>query len=167
MKNTSLFLSAMAGIALIVMPSCKKEMIQDEKQPISESVSANLNKDESYAYSLPAASGPEEFKIVKQSEHGTISQIEKDASGNMVYNYTPATGFTGTDQVVIANGKEGPPQGKCGPPNGAHPAQGEHHEESKKHHPKKRGHHHGGCHKGQKHMITINFIVVDGAVISE
>ena len=144
MKRITLVL-AITGIALIVMPSCRKE--GTEKPPIEETVNANVNANESYSYTLPANSSGN-FNIIQQSAHSSVSQIEKDASGNTVYNYTPANGFTGMDVVVISNEKEG--HHDCD-----HDGRKEHHGECRHH-----GwfHHYGKCHhhECQKHKITFN-----------
>ncbi len=128
-----------ACVALISMPSCKKE---HNAPPINETVNTNLNVDQTYSYTLPANANPEGFKISTQSSHASVSTIAKDASGNFVYNYTPTSGYTGADNVVISNGGE-EHHGNCG----GHHGNGQH-----------KGKHHGSDDDDddQEHTITIN-----------
>ncbi len=150
MKKTTL-LFAIASLALLTMASCEKE--DSEKPASSETINTSLKINESYTFTLPATSKPEDFKIVTQGTHSSISQISKDASGNITYNYTPAAGYTGADMVVLSNEEEEGHHGKCG----------RHHEGN---HRKKHHRHHDDDNEadGQKHIITINFTIANGTL---
>jgi|GEM_PF-2048778 len=141
MKKAALLL-ALASVVVIEMQSCKKE--PSPKLPVAETHNIQLKANESYTFTLPQAR--EEYRITTQGSHYTISEVGKDASGNMIYRYTPVQDYTGTDQVVLSNAKdEHPPQhGNCGSKPSLLPP------------PK---HSHGDCDKdkGDHYIVTINF----------
>ena len=154
MKKTSLLL-AIAGITFITLPSCKKQEQEQPQPPVAETVNASVKVNQVYSYTLPANEGPEPYAIVKQSDHSGTSVIEKNASGNFVYSYTPSANFTGTDVIVVSDDREA--HGSCGHPDCNHP----------EHHPNKLFRH-GNCqhHAKQKHIVTFNFTVENVTTVS-
>lgn len=137
-------LLAFAGIAMIGIQSCKKE--EKPKPPVLQSYDVQLKANEAYTFTLPKNKRNDPYEITSQSNHYTISAVGEDASGNRIYQYTPAKDYAGTDRVVIANPKEEhPDHGKCGPkPPMIHPK-----------------HPHGDCDKDEEdhYIVTINFTI--------
>jgi len=132
-----------ASALIAGMASCKKG--QMPKEAIKQTVNVDLKTNEAYTLVLPKNLRDDPYEITTQAGHFSISQVGVNASGERIFQYTPATGFIGTDQVVVSNDQEREehemhPQGP--PP------------------PK---HMNGGCNKtkGEEdhYIITINFVV--------
>jgi hypothetical protein len=149
MKKMALVLAA-ASFSMVVMQSCKKKE-EDHKPPIQQTVAAQLRANEAYTLTLPKNKRNDEYVVVTQPAHSSVSEVGVDVSGNRIYKYTPALDYTGSDQVVVANPREeGPHQGKP------------------KHHLFPHPHHHGDCDGGEEdhYIITINFTVDNSAAVS-
>lgn len=100
----SIFMFAFAGLVLAIMPSCQKEKVN---AVVTKTVDATLKVNETYTFTLPAQEGDDAYEITTQASHYTVSKVGLDATGaNMVYEYTPALDFVGTDQVVITTTEE-------------------------------------------------------------
>lgn len=114
MKKAALLL-AFASVVTIGIQSCKKE--EAPKPPVTETYNVSLKVNEAYTFTLPESKPDDAYEITNQSTHYSISEVGKNAEGKSIYQYTPAPGYTGTDQVVLSNLKEGqrPPHEKCGP----------------------------------------------------
>jgi hypothetical protein len=154
MKKMTLVL-ATASLIAIGTQSCKKE--ENHKPPITETYSVQLKANEAYTFSLPKNKRDDAYEITTQSTHYTISQVGKDASGNRIYQYTPALNYVGADQIVVANPKEDDQDHD----NGGKP---EHHHLLPPPH-----HGHGDCDGGEEdhYIITINFTIENTSVTSK
>jgi hypothetical protein len=102
MKKTALIL--LSSIVLLVSASCKKTEV--DVQPVTTTVSALLKTSETYTYTLPQNVSDDAFQITAPAGHSSMSQLTTNATGNLVYQYTPAVDFTGTDNVVISTVEE-------------------------------------------------------------
>ncbi|MFL5765675.1 MAG: hypothetical protein ACJ77K_17145 [Bacteroidia bacterium] len=102
MKKAAILFVAAALLSGIT--SCKKE--EQHKPPIQETLNIELKANEAYTFTLPRNKRNDSYEITSQAAHYSISTVGEDASGNRIYQYTPATDYTGTDAVVIANPKE-------------------------------------------------------------
>ena len=125
MKKTMLLI--VAGAILGGMYSCKKEEDTLTSTPITQTIDVRLKAGESYSYSLPQNKRNDPYSITTPAQHASLSQVTVSATGERVYNYTPANGFLGSDQVVVSNedlnnssssasqcpGHSGPPHGNC------------------------------------------------------
>ncbi len=101
----------------IVLLSCSKQSINDEVSPrLTNIINATIAPNQSYHFTI---SDPGEVSIVKQAKHYKTSETALEAeSGKMIYNYTPAQNFTGTEEIILTNKKAVPiVYGGC---NGSH-----------------------------------------------
>lgn len=104
--STKFTLPAMVlGMALFCL-SCSKtsqqEMVLRPSAPATNVVNAAVLPDG--LYELPVSS--ENVKIYKQAEHFELSVVGVDAKNGMIkYRYSPAKGFTGTDEVTLSETK--------------------------------------------------------------
>lgn len=140
MKKTILML-AIAGVISIGNTSCKKEKMP--KEAIKQTINVNLKMDENFTFLLPKNLRDDAYEITRQAVHYSFSEVGINASGNRIYQYMPATGYTGTDQVIVSNDEER--EMHQTPPKGPHPLR-----------PLKKG-----C-KGpeeEHYIITINFVI--------
>lgn len=105
MKKTIVIL-ATASALFTTMVSCKKKDMQAEKEAITQTVDVSLNTNESYLFTLPKNLRDDPYEITTQASHFSISELGVNASGERVYKYTPAQGYTGTDQIIVSNDQE-------------------------------------------------------------
>jgi hypothetical protein len=97
MKKVSIIIT-IASALLIFNSCCKKP--QENAGP-DKQLDVNLSSGQNYQLDL----GQDDGAITEQASNSSRSAILTDnASGNQIYNYTPASGFEGTDQVVITTG---------------------------------------------------------------
>jgi hypothetical protein len=141
MKNL-IFISAIP--ALMLFSNCKKH---DASTGEVKEIAATVNNNETYTLDL----GASDFSIAKQASNFSSSALTADqASGNLIYNYTPASGFQGTDEVNISSG-----QAASCEHHGGHHGCGNHHScGGKEHH--KCGHSCGG--KGLTYHIKLTVV---------
>ncbi len=140
MKKAILMLVAASAI-IVGTTSCKKERMP--KEAITQTETVNMNADESYTFTLPKNLRNDPYEITHEASHFSLSEVTTNASGDMVYKYTPANGYVGTDEVTLSNDQER--EEHKGHPAG--PSQG--------------GHHKGNCEGGEEdhYIITIKFTV--------
>jgi hypothetical protein len=105
----------------------------------TETVNATISANTGYSYALPKIGSGSESKITVSAQHAFISVIAADNNGNAVYQYTPASGYSGTDAVVVTTtGEE--EHGGC------------HHGNS--------GHHHDNDEDDKTTVTTFNLTIV-------
>ena len=97
MKNIFPLL-AIAGMA-VAASSCTKTQTQD--RTVTDTYTQTLRVDESHEFALPANPHHAPYQIAVQPAHAGLGGLSKDGSGNDVYQYTPASGYVGTDRVVL------------------------------------------------------------------
>ena len=90
--------------AVLILASCSKEDAVISSVTSAPAVSAtqvvNATVTADNTYELPLTSSA--IEIHKQAAHFTLSAIGTDAKkGTAVYQYLPAKGFTGTDEVTL------------------------------------------------------------------
>lgn len=90
---------AIAGIACLTI-SCGKETVTTGP-PSEEIINVSLPRDASYTYNLGTYGRDRTPVITRQPSNYLVSRIIVTEGGNAVYNYQPAEGFTGDDEVVI------------------------------------------------------------------
>ncbi len=105
MKKTIVLLAA-ASAMLTLGVSCKKKDLHVEKDAITQTENVSLSADESYLFTLPKNLRNDPYEITTQASHYSISEVGVNSSGERIYKYTPAQGFTGTDVVVVSNDQE-------------------------------------------------------------
>ncbi|MGZ3862592.1 MAG: hypothetical protein ACXVPN_02235 [Bacteroidia bacterium] len=142
----------MAGIVALSATACRKKEMPP-KPPVQQTVDVALKTNQAYTFTLPKNKRNDAYEITANPQHAMISKLGADASGNFVYEYTPVSNFSGTDQVIVANDQE-----------------------LREHagHPKPRPHlfpHHprGDCANGEEedhYVITFNFTVEPNAKTS-
>lgn len=91
-------------LVVLILASCSKEdavISSGNPNPAinaAQVINAAVNSD--FTYELPLTSPG--IQIHKQASHFSLSAIGVDAKkGNAVYQYLPAKGFTGTDEVTL------------------------------------------------------------------
>ena len=161
MKNKiSILLSV---IVLFAIQSCTK---QNQNITVTQTVSAKISANETYTYTLPTNVSSHDFQISVSGNHSSVSAIQKDASGNLTYIYTPALNYTGADQIVlstnieVAGSTEHHDNCSSGNHDGNHPdndGDGDHHGEHPHHENNNREHGHQDADKNM--VITINLTV--------
>ena len=104
--------------------SCKKE----QDSTITKTFNVSLAMGETYTIQVAQAGDEDDvLKITKQASHASVSEIAQ-ISGlkDVIFTYTPASQYTGTDQVQISN-SEGEHHGNGG---GHGNCSGHHHDET-------------------------------------
>ena len=94
-------------LAVLIFASCSKKdaVISGNPAPAAQAtqvINATINTD--FTYQLPLTSP--DYQIHKQASHFSLSSIGVDAKNGMtVYQYLPAKGFTGIDEVTLKETK--------------------------------------------------------------
>lgn len=88
----------------IMLLSCSKQSINNEVSPdLTNIINATIAPNQSYHFTITE---PGEVSIVKQAKHYKISETALEAErGQMIYNYTPAKDYTGTEEIILTNKK--------------------------------------------------------------
>jgi|GEM_PF-2509002 len=111
MKTSSVLL-ALPCFILFILSSCEKE----DKENI-QTINVTLLKNQSYVFDVPESKSGTAYSISTQASHYSVSQLDQPASGEqLVYTYTPAVDYTGTDYVMLSNGDDkngGHKKGQC------------------------------------------------------
>ena len=86
---------------MIVFQSCSKQSTNQMIAPASPNViNAKIAPNQTYLFNVNSSG---DVSIEKQASHYKISKIAPDAkSGQMVYEYLPAQGYSGADEVVLS-----------------------------------------------------------------
>ena len=107
MKTITSFSLVVALLALNV--SCKKE----QDNIITKTINVTLTPGQSYTTTVNQAGDEDDvLKMTQQASHAEVSEITPiTGSKDVTFNYTPASQYTGNDQVQISTA-EGDHQGK-------------------------------------------------------
>jgi len=98
MRRFILYLIILAGI-LIILPGCSNEEPVNKPANI---ISITVSRNETVHYDLGSFGDEEGALISKQASHYVISKTDRDINtGKIMYTYTPAPGFTGSDEVEL------------------------------------------------------------------
>ncbi|MBO9700076.1 MAG: hypothetical protein J7604_07680 [Sporocytophaga sp.] len=101
MKNLFCTLTLLLGLT-IIFSSCKKDSDPDCDLPKPNEITVKLKVNEAYQFDLGNFGDEEGASISKQATNYSVSTLERETStGKVIYKYTPATNFTGTDEVQI------------------------------------------------------------------
>jgi len=95
-------------LSLIVFQSCTKNSSKDLAQNIparpDRIIEAKVGTGQMYTVTIDNMG---ELSISRQAGHFKISQTTTNpTTGSLVYNYSPADGFTGIDEVVLEHKTE-------------------------------------------------------------
>jgi len=122
MKKITILLLLIAPLALTIS-SCRKE-----GKTVTKTINVQLNANESYSNRIPPGDADDMMQITSQAQHYSVSNVSFDpASGNSMFQYTPALNYTGTDEVDITNA-EGDHHGN-GHAGGGNCGGGHHHDD--------------------------------------
>ena len=98
MKRFILYLIILTGM-LIILPGCSNEEPVNKPANI---ISISAGRNETVHYDLGYFGYEENALISKQASHYLVSKLDIDINtGKIIYTYTPASGFTGTDEVEL------------------------------------------------------------------
>ncbi len=104
MKNLFYTLTLLIGLVTL-FSSCKKDSdsnTPDCDLPTSQEFNVKITANETYMFDLGIFGDEEGASISRQATHFSVSTVERDNnSGKIIYKYTPATNFVGTDEVQI------------------------------------------------------------------
>lgn len=114
MKKLFLMLSVV-GLATFSLTSCGKP---DQKPAIRQTITVQLETNEAYTFVLPQNLRNDAYEFTSQASHYSISVLGTNSVGQNIYQYTPETNYTGTDQVTVSNDWEKEDTGPCGNPQG-------------------------------------------------
>lgn len=103
-------LALMSGTFLMLQACNKSDSTVDTST--AQTVTATVSKNGAYTYTLPATTGNSRYTITTAASHAKTSVITTDAAGTAVYQYAPATDYTGADAVVLTSTSTSS-QGKC------------------------------------------------------
>lgn len=141
MKKNLFYIAA--SLTLLIGTACKKTTTSTNPAPTSETITATIDANQSYKYSLPEGFSSESTYFETTGAASATVGVETDNSGS-AFVYIPPQDFNGTDEVVISNAPVPTASGDCGRNNGC----------------KARKRHHGNCNKGEaRHSITFKLIV--------
>jgi len=113
----SLFIAA---VLFLTSLSCKKEC--EREATVTKVIPVSLKVNESYSSQIPQTGDADDvMQIIQQAMHFSTSKVSSVAnSENSLFEYTPAPGYSGTDEVQISNvegphnnGNGGPHPGNC------------------------------------------------------
>lgn len=87
---------------IVFLSSCQKikHHQNDKTVLVNEAYSANISFDETYSFHLPAS--PNLFYISQPAQHATHEAMNR-TSTSYNYTYTPASGFIGTETIILSN----------------------------------------------------------------
>ena len=99
---------AVVFCTLVLLSSCTKSSSDSFNQnttPVPERIiTAKVSPGQTEVFSFDNFG---ELNIIRQASHFKISQTSVDPKNNsLLYSYSPADGFTGTDEVLLAHKKQ-------------------------------------------------------------
>lgn len=104
---------ALLGAGMMLTQACNKS--DTAGSTTTQTVSATVEKNGTYSYTLPAIAGKSRYTISTQASHAASSSLTTNSSGASIYTYTPATDYTGADAVVVSGAAaSGNHSGGCG-----------------------------------------------------
>jgi hypothetical protein len=93
---------SVVGTSVLCLTSCGRE-----KQPtIEKSYTIELTENQEYSFVLPDDKRKDPYQFTVQGAHYSSSVVTKNASSEQVFQYVPASGYHGMDQVVVTNANE-------------------------------------------------------------
>ncbi len=102
MKKIAFYCSLFIGLTM-VSQSCKKDTTND---PVTQTITETIRVNQSYQFDLGSFGDEEGASISKQANHFSISSVDREVNtGKVIYKYTPATNFVGTDEVEIKSAR--------------------------------------------------------------
>ena len=85
------------ALFLLALTSCKKD-----GNNVTQNIDVTLVKNESYSFTFPDEAN-QNLEIEKQGTHYSVSSLDSDKT----FHYTPASDYTGNDEVVISRSSSG------------------------------------------------------------
>jgi hypothetical protein len=101
MKKTVIL--AFSAAIMFLSVSCTKTA---DVTPVTQTVEASIKSNETYSFVLPTNTSSSFYQITTQAVNSSVSQIVANTDGSIMYQYTPAANFTGTEDIVISNAEE-------------------------------------------------------------
>lgn len=105
MKKTIAY-SAVLFFSLVLLLSCSKNS-KDSLSPTTRNpdrvIHAKIAPGQTY---LLDVANKGNLSIIRQAAHYSVSEAGVAENGYLVYKYMPATGFNGTDEVLLSHGTE-------------------------------------------------------------
>ena len=103
----------LAVFAIILISSCRKEGTD-----VTKTINVTMYAGDTYSYSVNhAGDGDDVMEITAQASHASVSEVKSsNSNGDVIFQYTPASGYTGSDEVHVANVEEH--KGNPPPPSG-------------------------------------------------
>lgn len=95
-------LTLLIGLATL-FSSCKKDSDGPGCDlPVPNEINVKISANETYLFDLGIFGDEEGASISNQATHHSVSIVERETNtGKVVYKYTPASNFVGTDEVQI------------------------------------------------------------------
>lgn len=98
MKKIAFYLTLFIGLNTVSI-SCKKD---NPNAPVTQTITETIRVNQTYQFDLGIFGDEEGASISKQANHFSISSVDREVNtGKIIYKYTPATNFVGTDEVEI------------------------------------------------------------------
>lgn len=98
--------SAVLFFSLVLLLSCSKNS-KDSLSPTTTNpdkvIHAKVAPGQTYRLDVASKGN---LGIIRQAAHYSMSETGVAENGYLVYKYMPATGFTGTDEVLLSHGTE-------------------------------------------------------------
>src|SRR3954470_24392724 len=116
-------ISAIAALAAFLFTACHKE-----PQAVTKVINVSIKANETYNYSIPpTGDNDDKMDITRQAQHALSSTLAfTDNAHSSAFQYTPATDYTGGDEVHVATIEEH----HGNHPQGGGSCSGHHHDES-------------------------------------
>jgi len=99
MKNIRNLIPVVIFVSFLCF-SCEKDGTS-----VTKVINVQLSSNESYSHAVPKGDDDDVMQFTKQADHSLKSEISPSGN-NVIFNYTPALDFTGTDEVKISNVEE-------------------------------------------------------------
>lgn len=102
MKKLAIYFSVIIGLATLSQ-SCKKDSTSN---PVIQTITETIRVNQAYQFDLGNFGDEEGAYISKQANYFSVSSVDREVNtGKIIYKYTPATNFVGTDQVEIKSAR--------------------------------------------------------------
>jgi hypothetical protein len=98
MQKTSIYLNALLLLSVLIV-SCKKEQLGNSLIPAqpNQYIDASVASGETFTF---VAGSTGSLSVSKQALHFQVSEIS-NKNGSVYYNYKPAAGYIGADEVAL------------------------------------------------------------------
>lgn len=108
--------SILAFCAIVIISSCSKKYSSTSDLALTDPVNTTpivMNETISAGKTFTFTLGNGNASITKQALHFLLSEATANDNGELVYRYTPASNFSGTDEVEIVYSASGATGSGC------------------------------------------------------